>query len=172
MVLLFLTLTGWFAAALLRGGGLSPLAAFLGGLLAQGLPFIAQEMGVLQLIALFGLLWSLYFLNRLLAEPRFVLEVHTQPLARMGGGDSRQLLGKMFDELRLRGGIRLSMSWPRTKAGIPQLVQQAIHAGQTAQHAELGRQNPLQVLATKRGDLIFRQRPRLQTLAKLLDLFG
>lgn len=70
LVLLFLTLNGWFAAALLRGWGVSPLAAFLGGLLMQGLPFIAQEMGVLQLIALFGLLWSLFFLNRLLAEPR------------------------------------------------------------------------------------------------------
>jgi hypothetical protein len=70
LVLLFLTLNGWFAAALLRTWGLSPLAAFLGGLLMQALPFVAQEMGVLQLIAIFGFLWSLFYLNRLLAEPR------------------------------------------------------------------------------------------------------
>ncbi|MCB0192168.1 MAG: hypothetical protein KDJ65_09515 [Anaerolineae bacterium] len=69
VVILFLTLNGWFACWLLRDWGVSPLPALLGGLLMQSLPFVAQEMGVLQLIALFGFLWWLFFMGRLLAQP-------------------------------------------------------------------------------------------------------
>ncbi|MCB0213055.1 MAG: hypothetical protein KDJ52_27175, partial [Anaerolineae bacterium] len=69
VVILFLTLNGWFACWLLRDWGISPLPALLGGLLIQSLPFVAQEMGVLQLIALFGFLWWLFFMGRLLARP-------------------------------------------------------------------------------------------------------
>ncbi len=69
VIILFLTLNGWFAYWLLRGWGLPPFPALLAGLLVQALPFVAQEMGVLQLTALFGFLWSLFFLNRLLATP-------------------------------------------------------------------------------------------------------
>ncbi len=70
VVILFLTLNGWFAFWLLKSWGVTTGPAFLAGLLAQALPFAAQEMGVLQLIALFGLLWSLLFLSRLLAQSR------------------------------------------------------------------------------------------------------
>ena len=69
VVLLFLTLNGWFTYWLMRQWRASRLAALVTGLLVQGLPFIAQEMGVLQLIALFGILWSLLFLHRILATP-------------------------------------------------------------------------------------------------------
>lgn len=69
LVLLFLALNGWFAYWLLRGWGLPGWPALFAGLLVQSLPFVAQEMGVLQLIALFGLLWSLLFLTRFLARP-------------------------------------------------------------------------------------------------------
>lgn len=71
VVILFLTLNGWFAFWLLRQWGVSPLSSLLAGLLLQSLPFVAQEMGVLQLIALFGFLWSLLFLSRflILASP-------------------------------------------------------------------------------------------------------
>ncbi len=69
VVILFLTLNGWFAFWLLREWSVSPLSSLLAGLFMQSLPFVAQEMGVLQLIALFGFLWSLLFLNRFLSLP-------------------------------------------------------------------------------------------------------
>ncbi|MCB0164010.1 MAG: hypothetical protein KDI79_07290, partial [Anaerolineae bacterium] len=69
VVILFLTLNGWFACWLLRSWGVTPLPALLGGLLMQSLPFVAQEMGVLQLVALFGFLWWLLFMGRLLIRP-------------------------------------------------------------------------------------------------------
>ncbi|MCB0175337.1 MAG: hypothetical protein KDJ97_32845 [Anaerolineae bacterium] len=69
VVILFLTLNGWFACWLLRSWGVTPLPALLGGLLMQSLPFVAQEMGVLQLSALFGFLWWLLFMGRLLTRP-------------------------------------------------------------------------------------------------------
>jgi len=66
VVWLFLTLNGWFAYGLLRSWGVIWGAALPAALLTQSLPFVAQEMGVLQLVAIFGLLWSLFFLHRLL----------------------------------------------------------------------------------------------------------
>lgn len=68
VILLFLTLNGWFTFWLLRHWRLTTGPAFMGGLLMQSLPFVAAEMGVLQLIAIFGYLWSLLFLARL-AQP-------------------------------------------------------------------------------------------------------
>jgi hypothetical protein len=67
LVVLFLTLNGWFAYWLLRSWGLSVWPALAAGLLAQSIPFVSQEMGVLQLVALFGPLWSLLFLDRFLS---------------------------------------------------------------------------------------------------------
>jgi hypothetical protein len=69
LVLLFLTLNGWFAFWLLRLWGVTARPALLAGLMAQSIPFVAQEMGVLQLLALFGFLWPLLFLNRFLIRP-------------------------------------------------------------------------------------------------------
>lgn len=68
LVILFLTLNGWFAYWLLRSWGLPSWPSLLAGLLTQALPFVAQERGVLQLMALFGPLWSLLFLHRFLAR--------------------------------------------------------------------------------------------------------
>lgn len=70
VVILFLTLNGWFAFWLLKNWRVTPRPAFLAGLLVQSLPFVAQEMGVLQLVALFGILWSLLFLTRFMAQSR------------------------------------------------------------------------------------------------------
>ncbi|GIK36263.1 MAG: hypothetical protein BroJett011_00960 [Chloroflexota bacterium] len=76
LVILFLILNGWFTYWLLRNWRLPPLPSLLAGLLMQSLPFVAQEMGVLQLVAIFGLLWSLLFLSRFLTSvsslPRFL----------------------------------------------------------------------------------------------------
>jgi hypothetical protein len=66
LIILFLTLNGWFTYWLLRSWRLPHLPSLLAGLLIQSLPFVAQEMGVLQLIAIFGFLWSLLYLNRFL----------------------------------------------------------------------------------------------------------
>ncbi len=66
IILLFLTLNGWFAYHLLRLWQVKHGAALVSGLLCQGMPFIAQEMGVLQLTAIFSLLWNLLFLSRIL----------------------------------------------------------------------------------------------------------
>jgi hypothetical protein len=68
IVILFLTLNGWFTFWLLRTWEISVTPAFLAGMMMQSMPFVAQEMGVLQLLALFGLLWILLFLSRALRE--------------------------------------------------------------------------------------------------------
>lgn len=68
LVILFLTLNGWFAFWLLRCWRVSFLPSLLAGLLMQTLPFVAQEMGVLQLIAVFGFLWTLLLLSRFLIQ--------------------------------------------------------------------------------------------------------
>ncbi|MDX1520577.1 MAG: sulfite exporter TauE/SafE family protein [Anaerolineae bacterium] len=63
VVVLFLGLNGWFAYWLMRHWAVSRGPALITGLLVQALPFVAQELGVLQLIAIFGVLWSLLFLG-------------------------------------------------------------------------------------------------------------
>jgi hypothetical protein len=70
LVLFFLTCNGWFGYWLLKQWSVSGLVAFLTGLIIQALPFVAQETGVLQLVAIFGFLWSLLFLSRFLAQRR------------------------------------------------------------------------------------------------------
>jgi hypothetical protein len=65
VVILFLTLNGWFTFWLLKWWGVAAGPTFLAGLLMQSLPFIAQEMGVLQLVAVFGFLWSLLVISRI-----------------------------------------------------------------------------------------------------------
>ncbi|NJN98815.1 MAG: hypothetical protein HC875_34345 [Anaerolineales bacterium] len=81
LVILFLTLNGWFAFWLLRYWRVSFLPSLLAGLIMQTLPFVAQEMGVLQLIAVFGFLWTLLFLSRFLtlSSPHRPLRVASSP---------------------------------------------------------------------------------------------
>lgn len=68
LVILYLTLNGWFAYWLLRHWRVSVGSSLLAGLMMQSLPFVVQEMGVLQLLALFGFLWSWLFLSRLITS--------------------------------------------------------------------------------------------------------
>jgi hypothetical protein len=70
VVILFLTLNGWFTYWLLKSWGVSSWSALPAGLLMQALPFVAQEMGVLQLIAIFGFLWSFLFISRFLKQSK------------------------------------------------------------------------------------------------------
>ncbi len=87
LVILFLTLNGWFAFWLLRCWKVSFLPSLLAGLLMQTLPFVAQEMGVLQLIAIFGFLWLLLFLSRFLflsSPPRLLARFASSHLWQTG----------------------------------------------------------------------------------------
>jgi hypothetical protein len=58
-LLLLLTLNGVFAYRLSRALNTSPAAALLAAVLTITLPFVAKIAGVLQLTALFGMLWTL-----------------------------------------------------------------------------------------------------------------
>lgn len=71
VLLLFLTLNGWAAFALLRRRGLAVGMALFGGLLMQMLPFLAHERGVLQLQPIFGVLWAVDGLWQLADHPRW-----------------------------------------------------------------------------------------------------
>ncbi len=57
LLLAALMLNGLLAAVLLRDLGFSWLAALTGGALVEWLPFVHQELGVLQLVPLAGVLW-------------------------------------------------------------------------------------------------------------------
>lgn len=65
VVLIALTLNGWAACRLLRGAGLGGTAELAGGAMVECLPFVQQELGVLQLIPLSGVLFTLHALVRL-----------------------------------------------------------------------------------------------------------
>ena len=67
VLLAFLTLNGYAAAVLAEGllGGRGTGAAVLSGLLAQGLPFVFRELGVLQLTPLFPVFFGLHSLRGL-----------------------------------------------------------------------------------------------------------
>jgi len=64
VLLLFLTMNGWFTYWLLRQWHVSSQASLGAGLLMAALPAVMQELGVLQLTAIFGYLWTLLFLSR------------------------------------------------------------------------------------------------------------
>lgn len=81
LVILFLSLNGWFACWLLKSWGLPGLPALSGGLFMESIPFVAQEMGVLQLIAVFGFLWSLLYLGLFLKQ-----SARSQAVKRSGVG--------------------------------------------------------------------------------------
>jgi hypothetical protein len=77
-LLAWLSLNGFAAQRLLRIAGISRLAASVGGVLAVALPFPLKELGVLQLTALFPVLFALTELCRLLRAPTW------QPVVRLG----------------------------------------------------------------------------------------
>ena len=69
VVLIALTLNGWAACRLLRGAGLGGTAGLAGGAMVECLPFVHQELGVLQLVSLSGVLFTLHTLVRLGDRP-------------------------------------------------------------------------------------------------------
>jgi hypothetical protein len=64
-----LAVNGWAAARLLRAAGVAPAAAVAGGAMTTALPFVHQELGVLQLVPVFGIAWALLALWRLHGAP-------------------------------------------------------------------------------------------------------
>lgn len=60
-----LVLNGWSAFRLLSAVGLMPLPALCGGVMLEMLPFVHWQLGVLQLVPVFGVLWTIHALHRL-----------------------------------------------------------------------------------------------------------
>jgi hypothetical protein len=69
IVLLALTLNGWAACRLLFTLGIGWLPALAGGAMVLYLPFVQQELGVLQLVSLAGVIATLHALVRLGEKP-------------------------------------------------------------------------------------------------------
>lgn len=69
VLILLLTLNGWSVYRLGRGRGISTLPAALSGMLAQAIPFLTNERGVLQLQPFFGMVWGIEGMLGLIAKP-------------------------------------------------------------------------------------------------------
>lgn len=72
VLLLALTLNGWAACRLLCAVGLGRPASLSSGLMVQFLPFVHQELGVLQLVSLGGVIATLLALVRLCERPDWI----------------------------------------------------------------------------------------------------
>lgn len=68
-LLLSLCLNGLASSQLLRGIGLSRGSAAAGGLFVQWLPYVQWQLGVLQLVPLFGEAWTILAVKRLVDSP-------------------------------------------------------------------------------------------------------
>ena len=68
-LLLALTLNGWSSFRLLKRLELSWAAAFTGGAMVLLLPFVHWQLGVLQLVPLFGVVWTIHALVDLADSP-------------------------------------------------------------------------------------------------------
>ncbi len=64
LIALFLTLNGWFSCQLLKRWRLTWLTSLCGGAMVSVLPFVHWKLGVFQLIAVWGILWTLLALTR------------------------------------------------------------------------------------------------------------
>lgn len=68
-LLLSLTLNGWSACRLFRRLDLNWPVAFSGGVMVLLLPFVHWQLGVLQLVPLYGVIWTIHALVNFGAEP-------------------------------------------------------------------------------------------------------
>jgi hypothetical protein len=106
----------------------------------------------------------------LLAEARLVLKIHPQLLVGMHLTEGLQP-SRQFRFKRLLGlGIGSPMTGPRPQIRVAQAMQQMIDAGKRTEHAELCSQDPLDIDAAERADLIRGPRSRFQPLTDLLFL--
>jgi len=76
LVLMFLTANGWAACALLQRLGVSGPAAVLGGALMTLLPLVHWQLGVLQLVSLWGICWTLSAVHAAIRRGRIRDGVH------------------------------------------------------------------------------------------------
>lgn len=69
LILLFLTLNGWFACRLLQYLRLTWTASLGGGAMMSLLPLVHWQLGVLQLVAVWGVIWTLWALLQFRRRP-------------------------------------------------------------------------------------------------------
>lgn len=69
VLLMVLTLNGWSAWRLGHGLGLGRVAAWGGGAMAVLLPYVQMDLGVLTLVPLFGIFWTLHALLAFARDP-------------------------------------------------------------------------------------------------------
>ena len=69
LLILYLTLNGWISCQLLKRLRLAWLAAVTGGAMVCLLPLLHQQIGVFQLAALWGVVWTLLAIVRLRRRP-------------------------------------------------------------------------------------------------------
>lgn len=69
LLLVSLILNGWATCRLLQALRLRWLPALLGGAMLEWLPFIHWQLGVFQLVPLFGIVWTLHALLRISQRP-------------------------------------------------------------------------------------------------------
>ena len=67
--LLILSLNGWSSQRLLRRIGHQPWLAFCGGVMCQMLPFVWWQSGVVQLMTVFGIVWTVHSLLNVFDPP-------------------------------------------------------------------------------------------------------
>jgi hypothetical protein len=77
LLLLALVLNGYTTFLLLRDVGLRWLAAVFGGAIVELLPLVHNEVGVLQLVPLCGIIWTIHAVYRLGQRPGLVSAVLT-----------------------------------------------------------------------------------------------
>ncbi len=76
LVLVFLTLNGWVSCQLLKRWRLSWLATLAGGAMVGLLPLLHWQLGIFQLISVWGICWTLLALQRFRHAPGPAAAVH------------------------------------------------------------------------------------------------
>lgn len=74
-LLIALSLNGWSAFHLLKRVGTGRFVAVLGGGMVEFLPIVHHELGVLQLVPLFGIIWTIHWLYRFGRRNRAIFAV-------------------------------------------------------------------------------------------------
>jgi hypothetical protein len=153
-LLALLTLNGIFAYRLARALDLPRLAALLAGVLTVTLPFVGNMLGVIHLVPLFGMLWTLEGVVRF-GKSGELRDATWAALGYLATYLTSQQYALMFGLFAVAAGI-VALGQQRFKRmAILKLAGQALAAGALvfllaqsaiALHTELGFQRPEQVV--------------------------
>jgi hypothetical protein len=129
-LLMILTLNGFAAAVLLRTLGIASTPAQLGGLFAVGLPFVFNELGVLQLTVVFPIFLAFAALKRFSDNPSF------RSAASLGGAVTATFLtcsyyGLFLSVFLVWGGACFARRHHWRLAAISQIASGSLLAGLT-----------------------------------------